>query len=226
MQPLCVAWNKMKQTFVMCFFVTAHCLLVRLFLILLQLGEKAASLNVAELYVSAFSNLAKTNNTVVLPANVGDAASMVAQVNSGNTLLIDWVGGPGGISLAQGQFTTHFKGCEDKELHEVIVFVICGLSDKSKEQVPSTDGGYPVGRQLANSSVTNRRYQSTTCPSIVGGGDLFFTITVSWGILATSTVAKKNRAKISGLKAIETHCISNFIILGVPNNVYSPKLGV
>jgi len=79
----------MKQTFVMCFFVTAHCLLVRLFLILLQLGEKAASLNVAELYVSAFSNLAKTNNTVILPANVGDAASMVAQVNSGNTLLID-----------------------------------------------------------------------------------------------------------------------------------------
>jgi len=75
----------------MCFFVTAHCLLVCLFLILLQLGEKAASLNVAELYVSAFSNLAKTNNTVVLPANVGDAASMVAQVhvNSGNTLLID-----------------------------------------------------------------------------------------------------------------------------------------
>ena len=46
-----------------------------------QLGEKAASLNVAELYVGAFSNLAKTNNTVVLPANVGDAASMVAQVS-------------------------------------------------------------------------------------------------------------------------------------------------
>jgi len=31
--------------------------------------------------VNAFSNLAKTNNTVVLPANVGDAASMVAQVS-------------------------------------------------------------------------------------------------------------------------------------------------
>jgi len=46
-----------------------------------QLGERAASLNVAELYVNAFSNLAKTNNTVVLPANVGDAASMVAQVS-------------------------------------------------------------------------------------------------------------------------------------------------
>ncbi|XP_074627808.1 stomatin-like protein stl-1 isoform X4 [Acropora palmata] len=44
-----------------------------------QLGEKAASLSVAELYVNAFGNLAKTNNTVVLPANVGDAASMVAQ---------------------------------------------------------------------------------------------------------------------------------------------------
>lgn len=44
-----------------------------------KLGERAASLNVAELYVTAFSNLAKTNNTVVLPANVGDPASMVAQ---------------------------------------------------------------------------------------------------------------------------------------------------
>ena len=54
-----------------------NCLFLRF---LLQLGEKAASLSVAELYVSAFGNLAKTNNTVVLPANVGDAASMVAQV--------------------------------------------------------------------------------------------------------------------------------------------------
>ncbi|XP_031561550.1 stomatin-like protein 2, mitochondrial [Actinia tenebrosa] len=44
-----------------------------------QRGEKAAGLNVAELYVSAFSNLAKSTNTVVLPANVGDASSMVAQ---------------------------------------------------------------------------------------------------------------------------------------------------
>lgn len=44
-----------------------------------QLGERAATLNVAEQYVNAFSNLAKTNNTVVLPANVGDAGSMVAQ---------------------------------------------------------------------------------------------------------------------------------------------------
>ncbi|KAJ7365955.1 Stomatin-like protein 2, mitochondrial [Desmophyllum pertusum] len=44
-----------------------------------QFGERAATLNVAELYVSAFSNLAKTNNTVLLPANVGDAGSMVAQ---------------------------------------------------------------------------------------------------------------------------------------------------
>ncbi|KAK3731470.1 hypothetical protein QZH41_013646, partial [Actinostola sp. cb2023] len=44
-----------------------------------KLGDKAASLNVAELYVSAFANLAKTTNTVVLPASVGDASSMVAQ---------------------------------------------------------------------------------------------------------------------------------------------------
>ncbi|XP_048584216.1 stomatin-like protein 2, mitochondrial [Nematostella vectensis] len=44
-----------------------------------QSGDKAAGLNVAELYVEAFSKLAKTNNTVILPASVGDPASMVAQ---------------------------------------------------------------------------------------------------------------------------------------------------
>jgi len=42
-------------------------------------GERAASLSVAEQYIQAFSKLAKTTNTVVLPANVGDASSMVAQ---------------------------------------------------------------------------------------------------------------------------------------------------
>ena len=38
------------------------------------------ALTVAEQYVQAFGNLAKTSNTVILPANTSDAASMVAQV--------------------------------------------------------------------------------------------------------------------------------------------------
>jgi len=42
-------------------------------------GMNAASLNVAELYVSAFQQLAKTNNTLILPANAGDVTSMVGQ---------------------------------------------------------------------------------------------------------------------------------------------------
>lgn len=42
-------------------------------------GEKAVALRIAEQYVAAFSNLAKTNNTILLPANVNDAGSMVAQ---------------------------------------------------------------------------------------------------------------------------------------------------
>ena len=45
----------------------------------LKSGNNAAALTVAEQYVQAFGNLAKTNNTVILPANAGDAASMVAQ---------------------------------------------------------------------------------------------------------------------------------------------------
>lgn len=44
-------------------------------------GSKAASLSVAEQYVQAFSQLAKTNNTLLLPEKTGDISSMVAQVH-------------------------------------------------------------------------------------------------------------------------------------------------
>lgn len=42
-------------------------------------GEDAISLRVAEQYVSAFSQLARTSTTVLLPANANDTGSMVAQ---------------------------------------------------------------------------------------------------------------------------------------------------
>lgn len=42
-------------------------------------GMNAVGMNVAEQYVSAFGNLAKKNNTVILPSNTGDVSSMVAQ---------------------------------------------------------------------------------------------------------------------------------------------------
>ena len=40
----------------------------------------AASLGIAEQYVQAFSQLAKTSNTLLLPEKTGDVSSMVAQV--------------------------------------------------------------------------------------------------------------------------------------------------
>ncbi|XP_054754365.1 stomatin-like protein stl-1 [Lytechinus pictus] len=42
-------------------------------------GPNAANLVVAEQYVAAFSKLAKTSNTIVLPSNTGDISSMVGQ---------------------------------------------------------------------------------------------------------------------------------------------------
>jgi len=42
-------------------------------------GSNAASLAVAEKYVSAFQELARTNNTLILPSNTGDVSAMVAQ---------------------------------------------------------------------------------------------------------------------------------------------------
>jgi len=41
-------------------------------------GAEAANLKIAENYIDAFSNLAKVNNTILLPANTGDVNSMVA----------------------------------------------------------------------------------------------------------------------------------------------------
>lgn len=42
-------------------------------------GEQAVALKVAQQYVDAFGKLAKESNTILLPANTGDAGAMVAQ---------------------------------------------------------------------------------------------------------------------------------------------------
>ncbi|XP_053304577.1 stomatin-like protein 2, mitochondrial [Spea bombifrons] len=44
-----------------------------------QSGNAAASLTIAEQYVSAFSKLAQESNTILLPANAGDITGMVTQ---------------------------------------------------------------------------------------------------------------------------------------------------
>jgi regulator of protease activity HflC (stomatin/prohibitin superfamily) len=41
-------------------------------------GMDAVSLRVAENYVGAFANLAKTNNSVIVPANMGDMGGLIA----------------------------------------------------------------------------------------------------------------------------------------------------
>ena len=40
-------------------------------------GMKAANLKVAELYIGAFANLAKTGNTLIVPSNLSDVASVI-----------------------------------------------------------------------------------------------------------------------------------------------------
>ena len=41
-------------------------------------GKEAVSLRIAEQYVREFGNLAKTNNTLILPANLSDLGAAVA----------------------------------------------------------------------------------------------------------------------------------------------------
>jgi regulator of protease activity HflC (stomatin/prohibitin superfamily) len=45
-------------------------------------GEDAVNLRVAEQYIKEFGNLAKKNNTVIIPSNLSDIAGMVASVTS------------------------------------------------------------------------------------------------------------------------------------------------
>ena len=47
-----------------------------------QDGMNAAGLAVAEQYIEAFGQLAKENNTVLLPANTGDIPAMVTSVSA------------------------------------------------------------------------------------------------------------------------------------------------
>jgi regulator of protease activity HflC (stomatin/prohibitin superfamily) len=41
-------------------------------------GQQAANLKIAEAYVNAFSGLARTSNTMIVPSNVSDVASILA----------------------------------------------------------------------------------------------------------------------------------------------------
>merc|ERR1719245_1036355 len=45
-------------------------------------GDQSASLFLAQQYVEEFGNLAKTNNTVIMPADVSNVNSMVVQALS------------------------------------------------------------------------------------------------------------------------------------------------
>jgi len=44
-------------------------------------GFDAVTLTIAEKYVEAFGQLAKAGNSVIVPAGVSDAGSMIAQVS-------------------------------------------------------------------------------------------------------------------------------------------------
>jgi regulator of protease activity HflC (stomatin/prohibitin superfamily) len=50
-------------------------------------GHEALTLRVAEKYIQQFGNLAKTNNTIILPSNLADVASFVAGVTKSMAVL-------------------------------------------------------------------------------------------------------------------------------------------
>ena len=58
-------------------------------------GMNAANLKVAEHYITAFANLAKTNNTMIVPGNVADVATMIGTaMNTLNTIKVGSAAAP------------------------------------------------------------------------------------------------------------------------------------
>ncbi|CAH1796909.1 unnamed protein product [Owenia fusiformis] len=78
-------------------------------------GPNAVSLNVAEQYIGAFSNLAKEGNTVLLPTNTGDISSMVSQAMSiyNNLSQANTTGGKTTINAIDAQDTRASIESED-----------------------------------------------------------------------------------------------------------------
>jgi len=85
-------------------------------------GGQAASLSVAEQYINAFGNLAKTSNTIVLPANAGDVSSMVAQAMAVYSSISN--------SLPSDNTPPSNEGGDNKELHKT-----------NSDNIKSSDGG-------------------------------------------------------------------------------------
>lgn len=105
----------------------------------LQEGKNAASLFIAEEYVHAFNKLARTNNTLILPSNVGDVTSLVSQAMSiynhvsKHNAATDGSGnggsGPTAASaLAYGGLLDTTTTLQQRNMDEVVL-------------VPGTDGG-------------------------------------------------------------------------------------
>lgn len=64
-------------------------------------GSNAASFNIAEQYITAFSNLAQTNNTLIMSSDAGDIAKMSAQALQVYKTLT--VSKPGEVAQSQGE---------------------------------------------------------------------------------------------------------------------------
>ncbi|MEM1436400.1 MAG: stomatin-like protein [Pseudomonadota bacterium] len=58
-------------------------------------GRDAVNLRVAEQWVGEFGNLAKTNNTMIVPAQLGDVSSMIATAMSAMNMGVEPGGPPG-----------------------------------------------------------------------------------------------------------------------------------
>jgi len=92
-------------------------------------AKNAAALSVAEQYVNAFNKLAKVNNTLILPSNVGDVSTFVAQAmaiykkvmpeqNNSNTQTKQITNESNAVKMDSDEAYEYFSDKEEAEKHK------------------------------------------------------------------------------------------------------------
>jgi regulator of protease activity HflC (stomatin/prohibitin superfamily) len=130
-------------------------------------GNDAVSMRIAEQYVEAFGNLAKEGNTVIVPANVNDASSLVAQSLTIFKQLAGGEGNPGellnnmGVSSAsKSGSSSGNKNLQKSVSHNYSAYAEDSGGKKSGSGKGSNKGGNKSGNSKSNKYNNNSNNQS------------------------------------------------------------------
>lgn len=121
-------------------------------------GNDAVSMRIAEQYVEAFGNLAKEGNTVIVPANVNDASSLVAQSLTIFKQLAGGEGNPGELLNNMGVSSASKSGSNsgNKNLQKSVSHNYSAYGEDSGGKKSGSGKGSNKGNNKSGNSKSNK----------------------------------------------------------------------